>query len=104
MKPYQAETFLSARLKLFKRHLLEWSTLLHIQRKVRDFALENTVKKTTHYINAAIVHADKVIRQNMRLYNLMVSQKVDLDRMKERHQQEDTSLEGVIKTTKNNSN
>ena len=99
MKLNQAQTVLSARMKLLKRQLLEWKTLLSIQAKVRNFANETTAKKPPYDFNAQR-RADMLVRGAARLYNLMVRQKDDLDGMKSRHQQEDSYLEQVIKTLK----
>ncbi|MBD2701444.1 hypothetical protein IC229_12405 [Spirosoma sp. BT702] len=104
MKPNQAETFLSARIKLLKRHLLEWKTLLINQRTVRVFAHENIDTLPSLYCNAIKASADLSIRQASRLGGLLMSQQEELGQMKARHQQEDTDLEQIIKISEENSN
>lgn len=100
MKPDPAQLVLSARVKLLKRQLLEWKTLLINQRKVRELAYESTAKHPIRFYNAIKTSTDLLIRQNMRLSNLMNVHKEELDRMRVRHQQEDADLEEVLKKPK----
>lgn len=95
MNTNQERSRLGAHIKLLKRHILEFKTLLIHQKQVRHLAQEKNRQSPTLY-DKHMVMLERVLR----LTHLMERQAGERRQMKTRHQQEEAALQQAINAHK----
>lgn len=103
MKLDSGQMQLSARMKLLKRHVREWLTLLKTQREVRCL-VQQELNQQPQSANKRIGILNVITKYGIRYDQLLSRQSSDRYQMSVRHQQEEIALDQTIKNSTPNSN
>lgn len=87
-----------ARIKLQKRHLLEWDTLALEQQTVLLLVRGEYVKKLASCPADSMAFVETRAQQAMHLMKLISQQQQERQQLRSRHQQEEVVLEQTIAT------
>ncbi|MFD2571995.1 hypothetical protein ACFSUS_15230 [Spirosoma soli] len=100
MKANQKLRGLGPRIKLLKRHVIEWSDLLEQQKQIRRLAQEQANRQSSSHCVGKMAMLEQVTNQVFWLTQLSIRHTEERQQLKARHQQEEVDLEQIINMLK----